>query len=173
MKAKISNCESCGADLFTEKWSRCIHCRRGTRLPCCGCGRLRCRKWYGADECHGCRQKRSGVAKRKAQRWRENGRRLVKVRALREKLCSQPCADCGGLFPWYVMDFDHREPADKSFSLSRARSVTQFLSESKKCDVVCANCHRIRTYRQREAGLIPRTSKRKIASQPTPQTPSN
>lgn len=59
---------------------------------------------------------------------------------------SVPCADCGNRFPPVCMDFDHVR-GEKKFSLSRAmtRSMEEVLSEIAKCEVVCANCHRIRT----------------------------
>ncbi len=60
-----------------------------------------------------------------------------------------PCADCGNDYPWYVMDFDHRH-GEKEFNLSDAthngRSLETIKEEIAKCDVVCANCHRIRTF---------------------------
>lgn len=48
------------------------------------------------------------------------------------------------------MDFDHRE--DKKFNiaqLSKIASVEKLKEEIAKCDVVCANCHRIRTHSSR------------------------
>ena len=69
-----------------------------------------------------------------------------------------PCADCGGVFPPHVMDFDHRDPAQKSFSLAAGKSLLKnhelLVAEVAKCEIVCANCHRIRTARQAAAGLI-------------------
>lgn len=59
-----------------------------------------------------------------------------------------PCADCGESYPYYVMDFDHQR--DKDFMLSQAPtkqvSWKRIDEEIAKCDVVCANCHRQRTY---------------------------
>lgn len=49
------------------------------------------------------------------------------------------------------MDFDHRE--DKKFSISQKAyfgARKQVLDEIKKCDVVCSNCHRERTYQRRK-----------------------
>ena len=60
-----------------------------------------------------------------------------------------PCKDCGGVFPVYVMDFDHRDPGDKEALISHlvnALSLRRLVAEMAKCDVVCSNCHRIRTY---------------------------
>ena len=59
------------------------------------------------------------------------------------------CSDCKGKFPYYVLDFDHREPSKKEFEparLTRLGSWDKMLNEIAKCDVVCANCHRIRTH---------------------------
>jgi hypothetical protein len=63
-----------------------------------------------------------------------------------------PCADCGKTYPPYVMDFDHRDPSTKSFSLLADKPLLKnrevLLAEVAKCDVVCANCHAERTWRQ-------------------------
>ena len=63
-----------------------------------------------------------------------------------------PCADCRRGFRPHMMDFDHRDPTTKSFALSgecQFKSAETPLREVAKCDVVCANCHRLRTQRQR------------------------
>jgi hypothetical protein len=60
---------------------------------------------------------------------------------------SKPCADCGITYPYYVMDFDHRE--NKKFEIGSNAYSTSFAAleaEIAKCDVVCSNCHRERTY---------------------------
>ena len=63
-----------------------------------------------------------------------------------------PCADCGGRWPHYVMQFDHIG-SDKEFTVSlavrRALSVARVQAEIDKCEVVCANCHALRTHRRR------------------------
>ncbi len=64
-----------------------------------------------------------------------------------------PCTDCGVKYPYYVMDFDHRDPDDKVFGLSakaRFKSLSSIEAEIAKCDVVCANCHRERTHRRKQ-----------------------
>lgn len=61
----------------------------------------------------------------------------------------RPCADCEKSYPYYVMDFDHVR-GDKKFNLSQATSHRRALKavedEIDKCDVVCSNCHRERTF---------------------------
>ena len=62
-----------------------------------------------------------------------------------------PCVDCGNRYPPYVMDFDHRNPATKSDDIAtiiNKLSWNKLYEEIAKCDVVCSNCHRIRTAKQ-------------------------
>jgi hypothetical protein len=63
-----------------------------------------------------------------------------------------PCMDCGQTYPHYVMDFDHRDPTQKVSKVSnlmRLGSKKKLLAEIVKCDLVCANCHRERTFRRK------------------------
>lgn len=64
---------------------------------------------------------------------------------------SKPCADCGVQYPYYVMDFDHRQGEIKVINLANASRLTRpkILEEIAKCDVVCSNCHRERTYQRK------------------------
>lgn len=61
----------------------------------------------------------------------------------------KPCMDCGVQYPYYVMQFDHVR-GEKKFNFSSAhvdfRNFDSIVEEMLKCDVVCANCHAIRTY---------------------------
>lgn len=58
------------------------------------------------------------------------------------------CADCGGKFPPCVYHFDHvPERGPKIFNLgSGDYSIEAVQAEIAKCDIVCANCHAIRTW---------------------------
>ena len=60
---------------------------------------------------------------------------------------SVPCADCGVQYPTCVMDFDHIK-GNKLFNVGAKTtgSIKVLLAEIAKCEVVCANCHRLRTY---------------------------
>ena len=64
------------------------------------------------------------------------------------------CTDCSVAYPPYVMQFDHKDPAEKEFKLSSGsiKSFERTLEEAKKCDLVCGNCHAERTHRQRCIG---------------------
>jgi hypothetical protein len=64
------------------------------------------------------------------------------------ELKSKPCTDCGREYPYYVMDFDHLDGYVKNYNISELRFVSKnlLLEEIAKCDLVCSNCHRIRTH---------------------------
>lgn len=96
------------------------------------------------------------------------GARSDSARALIAAAKDHPCADCGGRFPIVCMDFDHRDPSTKSFTIAGAlsRSHSALLAEIAKCDVVCANCHRLRTAKQRLDGILTVGRPRDAASIP-------
>jgi hypothetical protein len=79
----------------------------------------------GAEKTKRCRQRKQG-----AMLWYKMG---------------HPCADCGNPDP-RVLEFDHVR-GEKDFQLQTAKSkpLAEILEEIQKCDVVCANCHRLRT----------------------------
>jgi hypothetical protein len=69
----------------------------------------------------------------------------------------QPCADCGGDFPPYLMDFDHvRGQKLGDICGMRARTVSRdtIRAEIDKCQVVCATCHRARTHARRRGAEV-------------------
>lgn len=68
----------------------------------------------------------------------------------------KPCMDCGKKYPPYVMDFDHRENEKKELLVSKvgAYGMPALLREIQKCDVVCSNCHRIRTHDRKERASL-------------------
>lgn len=67
----------------------------------------------------------------------------------------EPCMDCKNTFPPECMDFDHvRGEKRRNLAQSSAMSLESIVAEIKKCELVCANCHRIRTTaRMRASGL--------------------
>jgi hypothetical protein len=70
---------------------------------------------------------------------------------LKQKLAhikeSSGCVDCG-INNHIILDFDHLH--DKKYNISRmihdGFSWAAIKKEISKCEVVCANCHRIRTH---------------------------
>jgi len=66
------------------------------------------------------------------------------------------CLDCTRKYPPFMFDFDHRDSATKVMALSqsRTRSLKKLRDEAKKCDLVCSNCHRLRTHKRRCLGCL-------------------
>jgi len=76
-------------------------------------------------------------------------RRIKKRYLIQAK--NKPCEDCGKQYPHYVMDFDHRKNVDKlteiAHLVTKNWSLDRIKEEVEKCDIVCSNCHRIRTFK--------------------------
>lgn len=117
-------CPKCGAPNPTSS-SYCVPCRNKYQ-----------REWY-----------KKFPAKAKA--WMDH--RRAAIRKLVRDSKNVPCADCHLPFPWYCMDFDHVR-GKKLFTLGTApnklRAIEVVKREIAKCDPVCSNCHRKRTYRR-------------------------
>ena len=65
---------------------------------------------------------------------------------------SQPCVDCGGWFHPVAMTFDHLPGTikrDEVSDLVKSGCTKLAREEVLKCDVVCVNCHALRTYMRR------------------------
>ena len=87
------------------------------------------------------------------RQYRQNPENAARIKAARDErremihaIKSKPCDMCGGTFPPYCMDFHHRDPATKKFGIGQHASVIglqKLLDEIEKCDILCANCHRI------------------------------
>jgi hypothetical protein len=93
---------------------------------------------------------RAYESKRGPKSKRESHRRhRQRIRDFIVKLRSVPCADCGGTFHHCVMEFDHiRGP--RAFCVGASRNLKRLQEEIKKCDVVCANCHKLRTWNRNQ-----------------------
>ena len=110
---------------------------KGTRHSYCrGCGKLLTQSHYKRN---------------KQQYFDKNLRSYISRREFIRQTKSRPCFDCGVQYPYYVMDFDHREEGVKEFELNQFVRVTIFAlkREIAKCDVVCSNCHRERTFQRK------------------------
>jgi hypothetical protein len=70
---------------------------------------------------------------------------------IQEYKSNQICADCKENYPYWILDFDHLD--NKKFNIGTYKNNTISLrrvkDEIKKCEVVCSNCHRNRTFQRR------------------------
>ena len=89
--------------------------------------------------------------------------RREQINARRQKLkkewntfkCTLKCAKCSFSHP-AALDFHHEDPAQKENVVSNLVSNGRFkkaYEEIKKCIVLCANCHRIHHYKEKNPAL--------------------
>lgn len=115
---------------------------------------------YCSDECRKYVAAASS-AQRTAEYYSRHHERINRTRAesraaLRAEVArlkeAEPCADCGGYFPAVCMDYDHTgtgKVAGVGRLVSANVPMDKIHAEIAKCDLVCANCHRIRTEHRR------------------------
>ncbi len=68
---------------------------------------------------------------------------------------SNPCIDCKNKYHPFCMDFDHLKDKTKNISdmLNSGCSLDAIKKEIEKCELVCSNCHRLRTYNRTQQGV--------------------
>lgn len=77
-------------------------------------------------------------------------RRSLNKRRRRRKedlvaLFGAACMDCGYAKCMTALEFHHRDPGTKDFTLADFNgSIERLKLEATKCDLLCANCHRLR-----------------------------
>jgi hypothetical protein len=81
-------------------------------------------------------------------RKQSNERSKVIKKFLAEYKIKLGCKDCGYNKHHVALDFDH-VIGKKKINICLAKSISQAKREIEKCEVVCSNCHRIRTYMRR------------------------
>jgi len=82
-------------------------------------------------------------------------RRRFEARDLIDRLKSGPCKDCGRKFRPCQMDFWRDSESIVQVSKRLLMSKDRIVEEVAKCVLVCANCHRLRTWnrdRERRSG---------------------
>jgi hypothetical protein len=64
---------------------------------------------------------------------------------------SSGCVQCGYKKHPAALDFNHIDPTTKKFLIPQrlaATKLTRLFSEIRKCEILCANCHRIHSNEQ-------------------------
>ena len=129
-------CSKCHIDKDESEFSRNKKRKNGYSNVCKTCKKEYQDEWY--------------LTHKKEQYDRANDNKNKVRKYVKHVKDTTPCADCGNPYPYYVMDFDHRE-GNKKFNLGDAMQYgfNKVVKEIKKCDVVCANCHRERTHKRK------------------------
>lgn len=133
-------CTKCGLTKSFEEFSW-RNTQKGTKSPWC-------------KDCHNLyentKYKNSPLERNRKQRNKERNLQKNRIFAM-GYLKSHPCVDCG-IVDTRVLEFDHRDRGTKTECISQLIhnnvSLYRVEEEIAKCDVRCANCHRIRSGEQ-------------------------
>ena len=83
--------------------------------------------------------------RRNAKTYRYLKKHRKQLKRLLVAACGGRCASCAYAGTPAALDFHHRDASTKDFAISEFHgSWEQLLVEAKKCDLLCANCHRLR-----------------------------
>jgi hypothetical protein len=138
----IKTCTRCGVDKPATEF-RIKNTRTGTRSSWC----RSCQSAYG--KLHYKQHKQAYLVRNRMHRHRSQGRSAYWY-WLMTYLDSHPCVDCGQA-ELVVLQFDHRDGTEKVSTIGALlnhSSWERLVAEVAKCDVRCANCHRIKTAQQ-------------------------
>lgn len=127
-------CTTCKAEKPLADFSKTSRSSDGLQYSCKPCCNARSIQNYNENK-----------ARYKAQARKRDNEFRDKLRLLKAK----PCMDCNTSYPWYVMDFDHIKGikvASVSQLMRDRVAWSVVLEEIEKCELVCSNCHRERTY---------------------------
>lgn len=130
-------CPACKDTKPRVEYTKCSSHSDGLDTYCKACMKIRYQEYLtrpGVKENY-----RKHNRKHAARRTAENKLKIKDI------LTATPCKDCGCSDP-RVLEFDHVNGKTRSVSTMLNFCWESVLKEIEKCEVVCANCHRIRTY---------------------------
>lgn len=89
-----------------------------------------------------------GIGQKDKTQQRQRDKRNTIRKIIQEVKSSTPCADCRERYPYWIMEFDHL--SNKKFNISahssHSASIDNIKAEIAKCQIVCSNCHKNRTF---------------------------
>ncbi len=139
MDEVVKRCTGCGEVKSFELFSFAKRTENRLHSRCKVCMTTAWKVWYAVPENRARHIKHNGGTSKVLI---DRNRRFIT-----EYLERQPCVDCGTI-DIRVLEFDHVR-GDKAATISElwtgGHSIARIQSEIDKCEVVCANCHRIRT----------------------------
>ncbi len=106
---------------------------------------LECKREYDREYWENNKETKSEIKNENAKNNRKSKRKYIV-----DLLKKSKCVDCNNS-DWRVLEFDHKDRETKSFNIADSvqYSIEKIQKEIDKCDIVCANCHNIRTIEQR------------------------
>jgi hypothetical protein len=134
----VKKCCKCKEEKQLDDFSKSKNRKDGRNSMCKSCMRKYDKERFENMD-RGERDKRLNGCKKRAEEYHTK---------LYEILKDMKCMDCGNDNP-VVLDFDHRD--NKEFNIGsslRRYKWNTIQNEIEKCDVRCANCHRIKTAKE-------------------------
>lgn len=138
----MKTCTLCKQEKSLAEFNRNKQRSDGLQNVCRDCNRSRSRKYYAENK-----ERHRAVIKKKKTEYKE-----LLYKELWSHFLANPCIDCGEQDP-RVLEFDHVRGKERNISTMMASvcSWEKILVEIEKCEVVCANCHRKRTYKRSDS----------------------
>lgn len=137
----MKKCTKCKEDKSLDEFNKNKTRKDGLQNICKNCSQEKSRNYY-QNNVEVQRKIIKTQNKRRKQECRDN---------INEYLKKNPCIDCGNN-NLVVLEFDHKDREQKYKSISQMMasgySWLKVKKEIDKCEVRCANCHRIKTAKQ-------------------------
>ena len=142
----LKACATCGVAKPLTAYRKLRRSKDGCDFSCRSCMSTYHRRYYDKNF-----SKHQQPGDRHAYMRRKN----LEHKELVNPLKDLPCVDCGEKFPPACMEFDHVR-GDKRHNIGEMTSWKRetILEEVSKCEVVCTNCHRVRTASRRPAARV-------------------
>jgi len=133
-------CTKCGQEKSVEEfpWKNSLMGRR--HAVCKPCTASRSSQWY---------QDNKTAHIQNVMLHKEQARIEARI-YIYEYLASHPCSMCGEADP-VVLEFDHIKGKEEEISrlITNGASIDRLEKEMKRCQVLCSNCHRCKTSKER------------------------
>ena len=136
----MRTCSKCKQDLPLTEFNKKSNRKDGLQPFCRECNRARSRQYYAENK----EKHKMIVGKRKQQKIEKSNAYVTEV------LVNSSCADCqeNNIL---VLEFDHVTGEKRnsiSLMVNGGYSIEAIKEEIKKCEIVCSNCHAIRTHQR-------------------------
>lgn len=136
----MKRCSICKLDKDESEFNKNKAKKDGLNTLCRECSNKRSKRYYAENQEHHCKV----VRKRNLKRQKEAQDYVLSV------LTGAKCTDCP-VTDVRVLEFDHVKSKGKKLKhvskmINEGYGIEMLQKEIAKCEIVCANCHRIRTF---------------------------
>jgi hypothetical protein len=163
LKWSMKQCPKCGQTKPFSDFYRDRNSKTGYRSHCKSCiaaayqaAKLARRRYWASDRGREVKRRfrQNHLSELRAE---DEARRLAALARLDTIKLERGCVDCGYREHPAALDFDHRDPAHKTAEVSQIarHGWAKVVAEIAKCDVRCANCHRVRTFQNKHGSRRP------------------